>query len=638
MPNFTPPALTVDGLLRSAAARDPEGIAVRTADTALTFGELDARADRIAAFVRRETGRRPGARVGVAGALDPVFAAAYHGVARAGATVVLINPLIGDDGLRHVVTESAAELVLAPSATAGRLAKLRGGLPRPLTLVVTDAPDGVVPDGCLPLDAVLESGAPVAEDSGADLDAVACVQFTTGTTGRPKGVLLTHRNLVANARQTALAHGLGPASVTLNHLPLYHVMHLNSALDAGACQVLCQDPDPVVSLAVAAACGVTHYYGLPARLHRLAADARLPRLPRAARGGERLTAVLSGGSALMPSAARVLGDALGVPVVQGYGMAELSPLTHFQRPGRHRPGAVGTPVPGTDCRLVDLTTRRPVGVRCTGEVQVKGPQLMAGYLGERPGAHLDQDGWFSTGDLGRVDEDGVLWLVDRVDDVFKYDNEIVSPSRVERVLATDPRVADCVVAGLPDGEHGGVVWAGVVLVPDAAAQEPGTVAQTLESVAARANEHLAAFERVRVTEALDAVPRTPTGKPARRLVRDRLTAGGPAPASVPSPHPHRQEQTMVTFVNKLTVHGDVDAFLAVKERLTSYMSAQPGYVSHQTLRHAGQPNVFLELAVWQDAAAHGRAVRSEEFQSLVKGLGPLATPEPGLYETVGASA
>ncbi|MFF3847875.1 antibiotic biosynthesis monooxygenase family protein [Streptomyces sp. NPDC002328] len=95
---------------------------------------------------------------------------------------------------------------------------------------------------------------------------------------------------------------------------------------------------------------------------------------------------------------------------------------------------------------------------------------------------------------------------------------------------------------------------------------------------------------------------------------------------------------MVTFVNKLTVHGDLDAFLAVKGRLTAYMAAQPGYVSHRTLRHTGAPDVFLELAVWQDAAAHGRAVRSPEFQSLVQGLRPLATPDPGLYETVEESA
>ncbi|MDG9723659.1 MULTISPECIES: AMP-binding protein [unclassified Streptomyces] len=640
MPNLAHPDMTVDGLLRSAAVRDPEGLAVRTEHGAWTFGELDALADRIAAFVRRETGRRPGARVGVASVLDPVFAAAYHGVARGGATVVLINPLIGDDGLRHVTAAAGVELALVPSATAARLARLRGALPALETVVVTDPADDGVPAGCLPLGTVLDGPAEPAlgRPGGADPDAVACVQFTTGTTGLPKGVLLTHRNLVANARQTALAHGLGPGSVTVNHLPLYHVMHLNSALDAGACQVLCQDPDPVTSLAVAAGTGATHYYGLPARLHRLAADERLPRTAPAARGGTRLTAVLSGGSALLPEAARTLGDLLGVPVVQGYGMAELSPLTHCQRPGSpHRPGTVGTPVPGTECRLVDLATRRPVEPGSLGEVQVTGPQLMAGYLGEQAGSHLGPDGWFSTGDIGSVDDDGALRLVDRVDDIFKYDNEIVSPGRVERVLARDPRVADCVVAGLRDPEHGRAAWAGVVL-----REEPGARAaddEVLRRVVARANEQLAPFEHIRAAEVLSAVPRTPTGKPARGRVRQTL-AERAAFRSRPALRPFDllQEQTMVTFVNKLTVHGDLDTFLAVKHKLTAYMAAQPGYVSHQVMRHAWHSNVYLELAVWEDADAHQKAVRSDEFQSLVKQLGPLASPEPGLFETVEASA
>ncbi|MFC7896682.1 AMP-binding protein [Streptomyces sp. NPDC057381] len=643
MPNLAYADMTVDGLLRSAAVRDPEGLAVRTADGAWTFGELDALADRIAAFVRHRTGRRPGARVGVASSLDPVFAAAYHGAARAGATVVLINPLVGDEGLRHVVTAAGVELALVPSATAGRLARLRGALPLLDTVVVTDTPTGSptgdVPAGCLTLDTALDGPAEpaVGRPGGADPDAVACVQFTTGTTGRPKGVLLTHRNLVANARQTALAHGLGPGSVTLNHLPLYHVMHLNSALDAGACQVLCRDPDPVTSLAVAAGTGATHYYGLPARLHRLAADERLPRTAPAARGGARLTAVLSGGSALRPETARRLGDLLGVPVVQGYGMAELSPLTHCQRPGRpHRPGTVGTPVPGTECRLVDLATRRPVEAGSVGEVQVRGPQLMAGYLGEENPSRVGADGWFSTGDLGSVDDDGALRLVDRVDDIFKYDNEIVSPGRVERVLSRDPRVADCVVAGLYDAEHGRVAWAGIVLRDEAGPRAADD--RILRSVVARANEQLASFEHIRAAEVLSAVPRTPTGKPARSRLRqalaERAAFGG---RSASRPFDPLQEQTMVTFVNKLTVHGDLDTFLGVKNRLTAYMAAQPGYVSHQVMRHAWHPNVYLELAVWEDAEAHQQAVRSEEFQTLVKQLGPLATPEPGLFETVEVS-
>src|SRR5207237_215869 len=159
---------------------------------------------------------------------------------------------------------------------------------------------------------------------------------------------------------------------------------------------------------------------------------------------------------------------------------------------RYRTGNVGAPVPGTECRLVDLTTRRPVDVWSTGEVQVRGPQLMAGYLGEETCARIDADGWFSAGDVG----------------------------------------------------YGG----------DAAALRP----------AARGAERLAHFERIRLTEALDAVPRTPTGKPQRRLVRTRLRARAAVGPFARTPSRTRKEQTMVTFVNKLTVHGDIDTFLAVK--------------------------------------------------------------------------
>ncbi|MEV3993997.1 class I adenylate-forming enzyme family protein [Streptomyces sp. NPDC049837] len=533
MPNFTYPDFPLDGLLRTAAVRDPDGVAVRNADTALTFGELDTLADRVAAWLERETGGRPGARVGVANVLDPVFAAAYYGTARSGSTVVLVNPLIREAGLRHVFTAAEVEVAFVPTATAEVLTKLRGALPSLRTIVVTDAPDGVVPGDAVPLHTALAS-APDAPGTGrTDPGSIACVQFTTGTTGRPKGVLLTHRNLVANAKQTALAHRLDCASVTLNHLPLYHVMHLNSAVYAGACQVLCTDPDPLASLAAAAGAGATHYYGLPARLHRLAADGRLADAGHAP-GGARLTAVLSGGSGLRPEAARTLRDRIGVPVIQGYGMAELSPLTHCQQPGAYRPGKVGQVVPGTECRLVDVDSREPVDVWSTGEVQVRGPQLMAGYLGDDEPSRIDEDGWFSTGDVGYLDDEGALRLVDRLADIFKYDNEIVSPSQIEHVLSQDPRVADCIVADWPDDVHGGLVWAGIVLHDD---PDPGPypgygqgtvegidVLDVLDSITTRANERLAPFERIRMAEAIDAVPRTPTGKPERRGLRQQLRA------------------------------------------------------------------------------------------------------------------
>ncbi|MFF5448527.1 AMP-binding protein [Streptomyces sp. NPDC012888] len=650
MPDFTYPELPLDALLRRAAVRDPGGCALRTPAGTVTFAELDDRADRYAAFLEHRLGRR-GARVGVANVLGPDFAAAYYGTVRSGNTVVLVNPLIKEPGLLHVFTRGAVELALVPRTTAGLLAKARDLLPELAEIVVTDAPDGVVPAGTVPLAEVLHRApAPAPGSRGpADLDADACVQFTTGTTGRPRGVRLSHRNLVANAAQTARAHRLGSDSTTLNHLPLYHVMHLNSAVYAGACQVLCPDPDPRAALRTAARTGATHFYGLPARLHALAdrlraagADSR-PAPPE----GLRLTAVLSGGTALSPAATRELGGWLGVPVVQGYGMAELSPLSHSQDVLDPVPGSVGRPVAGTECRIADLITGEPVGTGRTGEVQVRGPQLMTGYLDEDGPGPADADGWFSTGDIGRVDEDGVLFLVDRLGDVFKYDNELVSPTAVEAVLAEDPRVAECVVVGWPDPVHGAVTWAGIVLreperpglpvLPGMPGSDPS---ELLDAVVARANERLAPFERIRRAEIVDSVPRTPVGKPARQVLRITLNARAaaatadtttPAHRRYPTDHRTRGASTMVTFVNKLTVHGDIDEFLAAKDRITAYMSAQPGHIANRTLRSVGEPDVFIEVADWEDAASHQAAVRSEGFAALVGPLAALAKPEPGLY-------
>ncbi|MGW1848233.1 class I adenylate-forming enzyme family protein [Streptomyces sp. NPDC001966] len=526
MPTFVYPRIRLDGLLRQAAVRDPAGCGLRTAAGPVTFAELDDRADRIAAYLEDTLGRR-GARVGVANTLDAVFPAAYYGTARSGNTVVLVNPLLRAEGLEHVLASAAVEVAFVPTATAELLVKLADRLPVLRTVVVTDASEGIVPSDAVPLRAALDfvPGRRPLPALATDLDADVCVQFTTGTTGRPKGVRLSHRNLVANAAQTAAAHHLGSDSVTLNHLPLYHVMHLNSAMYAGAEQVLCADPDPWASLRYAAEAGATHYYGLPARLHRLARDERLLADGGGAPGGPRLTVVLSGGTALAPPAARVLSEHIGVPVVQGYGMAELSPLSHCQSP--YGPGTtsavggvggVGGVVPGTECRIVHLDTRQVLGARATGEVQVRGPQVMAGYLDDSGPAPVDADGWFSTGDVGHLNDDGQLFLVDRLGDVFKHDNELVSPSAVEAVLREDPRVTDCIAAGWPDDVHGAVVWAGIVLRDPAA---PGLTA-VVDSIVEQANERLAPYERIRRAEVLEAVPRTPVGKPERRVLRQQL--------------------------------------------------------------------------------------------------------------------
>ncbi|KIF06795.1 AMP-dependent synthetase, partial [Streptomyces sp. RSD-27] len=219
----------LDGLLRRAALRAPGAPALRVGSRTLTFAELDARADRIAAYLECSVGRR-GARVAVVNTLDDEFAAAYYATVRSGNTVVVLNPLLSPARTAKVLAAAGAELAFAPRAVAETLCTLPDR-PESLSLVlVTGADDGPLPDAAVPLDLLLDAVAPAAGSTAprpavtVDLDAEACVQFTTGTTASPKGVRLTHRNLVANALQTALAHRLDEDSTTLVHLPLYQPM------------------------------------------------------------------------------------------------------------------------------------------------------------------------------------------------------------------------------------------------------------------------------------------------------------------------------------------------------------------------------------------------------------------------------
>ncbi|MEU9921424.1 AMP-binding protein [Streptomyces griseoluteus] len=490
----------LDGLVRNAALRHPDRVAVRGDSGALTFGELDRQVSRTAGALYRLAGG-PGAVIGLTAALDPACAVAYYGIARAGCTVALVNPLLGDGELTRALRVAGPRVLVAPERVAGRLRELAGHLDgRPV--VVTLHQD--LSELTARVESVAEH-APPAER--------ACIQFTSGTTGEPKAIVLSHRNLCVNAAQTAQAHGLDGLSVTLNHLPNYHPMHLNSAMCAGATQVLCSSPDSADAIALANRHRATHYYSLPVRLARLAADPGL--------GGLRLDtvrAVYSGGSALPVAAAERLSDHFGVPVVQGYGLAETSPLVHCDLPQRSKPGSVGVVVAQTECRVVDVTTREELPAGEVGEVLLRGPQLMTGYLDD-PGP-VDADGWFATGDVGRVDEEGYLFLVDRLKDVFKHGNWLVSPTEIERVLLTHPQVADAVVVDGPDEFAGSVAHAYVVVRGNA----------SCASVRDHVNERVAPFQRLRTVTAVAEIPRTATGKIRRREIRDGLL-GHPHPRS-----------------------------------------------------------------------------------------------------------
>lgn len=390
-----------DLLLHAAAQRHGDRPALVLGSRKVTYAELDAAVDRCAAVLRERFGAG-GAVVAIGADLHPDVVIAYHGALRSGNQALMVIPLLREQQLQYVLEASGARAALVGAALHERLSRVRHGLPGlELVALLGEEPGDADPGRPPSLAQLLEAAVPGAPEWHADPGAPAALHFTSGTTGLPKAVVLSHLNVTVNAVQTARAHGLEAGSVTLVHFPSYHPMHMNSALAAGATQVLVPEADPAHAMERARTCGAGYIYSLPARLAQLAAHPRLAgmRLPDA-------VMIASGGSALAPALAGTLSRHFGVPVVQGYGLAEASPLTHFDRPGEHLPGSVGRPVEGTEHRAVSLEDGSVLPPGEHGEIQVRGPQVMRGYLDPAHGPAVDADGWLATGDVGRIDGDG----------------------------------------------------------------------------------------------------------------------------------------------------------------------------------------------------------------------------------------
>ncbi|MFJ3235642.1 class I adenylate-forming enzyme family protein [Streptomyces sp. NPDC086787] len=537
--------IPLDGLLRRAATRFGDRPAVTTGPDTVTFGALDERADTVAHRVHHALARTDTATaVALACTLDSAFCALYFGVLRSGRPLALLDPAAGSAAARELCAATGVQIAFVPGALARRLLAQEHGPhgqpPGPHTVVVTDNDAGPAPRTAtapatgpgpgpgpgsgavevISLAAFLSGTTPDHPGTGTgpvgDIDAVACVQLVPHPATGLRQLRLTHRNLLANAAQIAVAHQLDAASTVVHQMPAYHPALLAAAVHAGAEQVLVNDTDPCAGMTVSRSRGATHFYGLSTRLARLAEDERYTN-HGALRPDRHLRAVLCGGAALEPSAARRLGDTLRVPVLQGYGVGgpgSLGALSHVQTPGaRPERGAVGAPLPGTECRVVDPGTRAPLPVWSGGEVELRGPQVPPGPAG----------GWLATGDVGYLDLDNQLHLVRRPGTPFACGDAVVAPGVVERALRQDPRVADCTVRQAPDAPHGPAVWAGVVLRE--AAQPDKDLPGILQDITARANAQLGPGEQIARLEALGTPAPTAAGTgPPPGLVRQYLAA------------------------------------------------------------------------------------------------------------------
>ncbi|WP_103533385.1 AMP-binding protein [Streptomyces sp. SM11] len=607
-----------DLLLRASSRTGADRPALIVGSTKLRYADLDGAVDRCAAVLHTRFGAA-GAVVAIGAELHPDVVVAYHGALRSGNLALPVVPLLREQQLQYVLGTSGARAAFVGPAQYRRLRRVLKGLPE-LELVVVLGQGAESTDREGPHFVELLDGAGNVEppEHPAQPDDPAALHFTSGTTGMPKAVVLSHRNVTVNAVQTARAHGLGPDSVSLVHFPSYHPMHMNAAIAAGAAQVLVPGPDPAEAVEEARRRGVTHFYSLPARLTQLAAYPRLSELTLPA-----AHMIASGGSALAPAVATALGDHFGLPVVQGYGLAETSPLTHFDRPGDPRPGSVGAPVEGTGHRVVSLDDGRVLPTGESGEIQVRGPQVMLGYLDQGITSVVDADGWLSTGDVGRTDEDGRLFLTDRLKDVFKCDNWLVSPSEIENALAEDPAVADSVVLDRPHPVSGAVAHAVLVLAGDAGADSnSGIDADEADRAVARLNERLPYYKRVHTHEVVGQIPRSPNGKIPRRELRASFHAGLDGGS------------TMVILVNKFILTAAPEEFEKVFEASSVYMRGRPGFIDHTLVRSLSNPNIYTNIARWEDAAAHLQVIQSEGFQEHIRDLAAVAKAEPELHTVV----
>ena len=471
----------------------------------LTYGELAAGV-RSAAAGLAELGFGKGDVFAVYSPNLPEYAVAFHAVARLGGIVTTLNPLNTVEEAAHQVEDAGARYLLTvpPMAEKAREAARRAGLEE---LFVFGQADGATPFGELTQD----GGTPpdVAVDPAEDLVAL---PYSSGTTGLSKGVMLTHRNLVANLLQGDAAGFLAEEEATvLGVLPFFHIygltVVLNYGLYRGATIVTMPRFDLEGMLELVQEHRVTHANLVPPILLALSQHPIVDAYDLSS-----LKEVGSGAAPLGTNVARACWERIGCRVREGYGLTETSPVTHTNPadPDGIRLGSVGPPVSGTECRIVDVGTGEELGPGEKGEIWIRGPQVMKGYF-SRPDATattIDGDGWLHTGDIGYADEDGYLYVVDRLKELIKYKGYQVAPAELEAILLDHPAIADAAVIPSPDEEAGEGPKAFVVLeeeVPD-------------EHIMAFVEERVAPYKKVRRVEAVDEIPKSASGKILRRVL------------------------------------------------------------------------------------------------------------------------
>ncbi|MFF9474763.1 4-coumarate--CoA ligase family protein [Streptomyces roseolus] len=501
---------------RAAAYGDAPALVDGAGELTLSYAQVDAFHRRVAAGLA-EAGVRKGDVLALHSPNTVLFPVAFYAATRAGAAVTTIHPLATPEEFAKQLRDSAARWIvtvspLLPAARAA--AELAGGVAE--IFVCDAAPEG---GGARSLQSFLASTAPEPEVAVDPVEDVAALPYSSGTTGVPKGVMLTHASIATNLAQLEPFIPMGPGDRILAVLPFFHIYGLTALMNAplrqGATVVVLPRFELDTFLGAIQKHRINGLYVAPPIVLALAKHPAV-----AAYDLSSLEYIVSAAAPLDAALAEACSARLGLPPVrQAYGMTELSPGTHVTPLSAENPppGTVGRLLPSTEMRILSLDDpSKDAAAGEEGEIAIRGPQVMKGYLGrpEATAEMIDADGWVHTGDIGRVDADGWLYVVDRVKELIKYKGFQVAPAELEALLLTHDGVADAAVIGVTDAEGMEIPKAFVVRQPDAAGL-------TGEDVMAHVAARVAPYKRVRAVEFIDAVPRAASGKILRRELRAR---------------------------------------------------------------------------------------------------------------------
>jgi acyl-CoA synthetase (AMP-forming)/AMP-acid ligase II len=509
-PDVEIPGLPLHELVLAGAAERGSRAAVVDGPTgrALTYGQLAAGVGRMAAGLAAR-GFGKGDVFAVYSPNLPEYAVAFYGVSAAGGATTTVNPLDTADELATQLGDAGARFLLTVPPLLGRAIEAATGSGVEEVFVFGEA------KGATPFASLLAATGPAPPTAGIDpaSDLVA-LPYSSGTTGLAKGVMLTHRNLIATLAQWNAVLPTGPQDRLIAVLPFFHTygmgLLMGWALWCGATLVSMPRFDLEEFLSTLQDQRITRALLVPPILHALATHPLVARYDLSA-----LKLIGSGTAPLDPGLARACAERIGCPIVQGYGLTETTTAvcSTAGAPLGPRHGSVGVLLPGTQARVVDPDSGQDIGTSAPGELWVRGPQVMRGYLNAGPAtaAMLGPDGWLRTGDLCRVDPDGYLFVIDRVKELIKYKGHQVAPAELEAVLLAHPQVADAAVVRSPDPEAGEVPKAFVV------ANGPVDA----EALMAWTAERVAPYKRIRRVEFVDKIPKGPYGKVLRHILLQR---------------------------------------------------------------------------------------------------------------------